>query len=141
MEIVYHSVHYVDLIRSFLGDPRSVHARTVSHPLYPKLASVRSAILMDYPDPVRATITTNHLPPFRREAPGKLPEMGGHARGDPGPRRPADELPARRRRSVSNICLLEDGKPGEWQSVRWKARGFPRRSSAPWRRSCHKEGS
>ena len=51
MEIVYHSVHYVDLMRSFLGDPRSVHARTVSHPLYPELASVCSSILLDFPIP------------------------------------------------------------------------------------------
>lgn len=60
VEMLYHSVHYVDLIRSFLGEPRSVMARTVGHPDMPKLASVRSSILLDYADPVRATITTNH---------------------------------------------------------------------------------
>jgi predicted dehydrogenase len=64
MEIVYHSVHYIDLFRSILGEPRSVHARTVSHPALPQLASVSSTIILDYPDPVRATITTNHMHDF-----------------------------------------------------------------------------
>ncbi|MGH9584640.1 MAG: Gfo/Idh/MocA family protein, partial [Bryobacteraceae bacterium] len=39
MEILHHSVHYVDLIRSFLGDPIKVYARTVKHPSMMKLAS------------------------------------------------------------------------------------------------------
>jgi len=64
VEMLYHSVHYVDLIRSFLGDPRGVMARTVGHPDHPRLASVRSSILLDYPDPLRATVTTNHLHKF-----------------------------------------------------------------------------
>jgi len=42
VEIVYHSVHYIDLMRSFLGNPHSVHARTVSHPQHPHLASASS---------------------------------------------------------------------------------------------------
>src|SRR5262249_24031933 len=29
VEILYHSVHYVDLIRSFLGEPKRVHALTI----------------------------------------------------------------------------------------------------------------
>lgn len=60
-EIVYHSVHYIDLIRSFLGDPRSLMARTVPHPAFEKMASVSSTIIMDYPDPIRATVTAHHL--------------------------------------------------------------------------------
>lgn len=64
VEMLYHSVHYVDLIRSFLGDPQSVLARTTGHPDLPGLASVRSSIILDYPEPIRATITTNHLHQF-----------------------------------------------------------------------------
>ena len=60
MEIVYHSIHYVDLIRSFWGDPESIYAKTVKHPKTPKLASSRSLIIMDYGDMKRAIITTNH---------------------------------------------------------------------------------
>ncbi|MDF2380953.1 Gfo/Idh/MocA family oxidoreductase [Nostoc ellipsosporum NOK] len=60
VEILYHSIHYIDLVRSFLGNPRSVYARTVRHPSQPALAAVRSDIIMDYGDWVRASIHTNH---------------------------------------------------------------------------------
>jgi predicted dehydrogenase len=47
MEILYHSIHYVDLVRSFLGDPQSVYAKTLSHPASPGLAQTRSTIILD----------------------------------------------------------------------------------------------
>ena len=59
LEIQYHSIHYIDLIRSFLGDPKRVMAKTVRHP-EKTLPSTRSSILMDYGDTVRAVINTNH---------------------------------------------------------------------------------
>ncbi|MGJ7033171.1 Gfo/Idh/MocA family protein [Niabella hirudinis] len=60
MEINYHSVHYIDLIRSFLGNPSRVYARTFKHPDSLQLASVKSTIIMDYDDYIRAAIHTNH---------------------------------------------------------------------------------
>lgn len=60
VEILYHSVHYVDLIRSFFGDPKGIYAKTVQHPRTTRLHSTRSAIAMDYGDLLRATVTTNH---------------------------------------------------------------------------------
>jgi predicted dehydrogenase len=60
VEILSHSVHYIDLIRSFCGDPAKVYARTLKHPNSPKLAATRSNIILDYGDSVRANITTNH---------------------------------------------------------------------------------
>jgi predicted dehydrogenase len=60
MEILYHSIHYVDLIRSFYGEPRGVWARTIGHPRMPRIRQVRSTIAMDYGERRRATITTNH---------------------------------------------------------------------------------
>lgn len=60
VEILYHSIHYIDLIRNLLGNPQSVYAKTTRHPLMPELASVRSNIIMDYGDIVRANILTNH---------------------------------------------------------------------------------
>jgi predicted dehydrogenase len=60
VEILYHSIHYVDLIRSFLGEPSGVHARTVRHPLAPRLAATRTTLALDYGDWKRATITANH---------------------------------------------------------------------------------
>jgi predicted dehydrogenase len=64
VEILYHSIHYIDLIRSFLGNPISVYAKTVKHPVMKELASVRSNIIMDYGDMIRANILTNHCHNF-----------------------------------------------------------------------------
>lgn len=60
MEILYNSIHYIDLIRYFFGNPERVFARTTKHPKMKALASTRSSIIMDYGDMVRANINTNH---------------------------------------------------------------------------------
>jgi predicted dehydrogenase len=60
MEVLYHSCHYIDFIRNLLGNPLSVYGKTTKHPLSLELASVRSNIIMDYGDLVRASIYTNH---------------------------------------------------------------------------------
>jgi predicted dehydrogenase len=59
LEIQYHSIHYVDLIRSFLGNPERVLAKTLKHPAK-ELSSSRSTILFDYGDTMHAVINTNH---------------------------------------------------------------------------------
>ena len=59
LEIQYHSVHYIDLIRSFFGDPKTVMAKTLKHPAK-SLSSTRSTILFDYGDTIHAVINTNH---------------------------------------------------------------------------------
>jgi predicted dehydrogenase len=64
VEILYHSIHYIDLVRSFLGNPAGVYAKTVKHPAMSQLASVRSNIIMDYGQVVRANILTNHCHDF-----------------------------------------------------------------------------
>jgi len=64
VEILYHSIHYVDLVRHLLGEPDSLHAHTNRHPSMPHLASVRSSIIMDYGAMVRANILTNHCHDF-----------------------------------------------------------------------------
>jgi predicted dehydrogenase len=60
VEILYHSIHYIDLIRNLLGNPAAVYAKTTRHPSMPQLASVRSNIIMDYGDMIRANVLTNH---------------------------------------------------------------------------------
>lgn len=67
VEILYHSIHYIDLVRSFLGNPGGIYAKTVKHPDMSQLASVRSNIIMDYGDMVRANIVTNHCHKFGME--------------------------------------------------------------------------
>ncbi len=64
MEILYHSIHYMDLVRQLAGEPESVFARTIKHPDMPQLASVKSMIYMDYGENLRASILTNHCHKF-----------------------------------------------------------------------------
>jgi predicted dehydrogenase len=60
MEIALHSIHYLDAIRSLLGEPARVWARTVRHPSAPKLASSRTSAILDYGDDVRCCLSVNH---------------------------------------------------------------------------------
>ncbi len=125
MEIVYHSVHYVDLFRSFLGDPRSVYARTYAHPALPELASVSSSMILDYPDPVRATITTNHMHRFgpqHQESYLKWEGTCGAIKARVGllmnyPQGVGDTF---------EYCRLdEQGQPGDWISESLPGSWFP----------------
>lgn len=59
-EINYHSIHYIDAIRSICGDPKSVYCKTLYSPKSPKLKQTRSTIIMDYGDKLSVTISTNH---------------------------------------------------------------------------------
>jgi predicted dehydrogenase len=70
VEIQIHTVHYLDTIRMLLGEPSRVFARTVKHPHFPKLASTRSSIILDYGDMIRCCLSINHCHPFgsRHEA-------------------------------------------------------------------------
>ncbi len=60
MEMLYHSIHYMDMIRYFLGMPNRVYAKTFQHPKQMQLASTRSIITFDYDRAVRAFVNTNH---------------------------------------------------------------------------------
>ena len=60
MEILYHSIHYIDLVRNLLGDPISLMASTIRHPSMKKLSSVRTNICMIHGDELWANILTNH---------------------------------------------------------------------------------
>ena len=64
VEIQVHTVHYLDTIRMLLGEPARVFARTVKHPHFPKLASTRSSIILDYGDMIRCCLSINHCHPF-----------------------------------------------------------------------------
>jgi predicted dehydrogenase len=60
LEILYHSIHYVDLCRAWFGNPNRVLAKTLRSPLSPKLEATRSIIVLEYDDWTRVTISTNH---------------------------------------------------------------------------------
>lgn len=141
LEIVYHSVHYIDLIRSFLGEPRSMMARTVPHPGLPKLASVSSSIIMDYPDPVRATITANHSHRFgakHQESYLKWEGTKGAIKARIGllldyPRGVGDEF---------EYCVSREGGKPEWVKVPIEGSWFPEAFVGTMAQMmCAKEGS
>jgi predicted dehydrogenase len=67
LEILYHSIHYVDLVRSWFGNPRSVYAKTVKSPRTPDLAATKSVIVFDYGDDKRVLISANHSHDFAPE--------------------------------------------------------------------------
>jgi predicted dehydrogenase len=60
LEILYHSIHYVDLVRSWFGNPLRVLAKALRNPQTPQLAATKSIIVMDYGDWKRVYIATNH---------------------------------------------------------------------------------
>ncbi|WP_316829875.1 Gfo/Idh/MocA family oxidoreductase [Pedobacter aquatilis] len=123
LEIQYHSIHYVDLIRSFLGNPKSVLAKTLKHPAK-KLSSSRSTILLDYGDTMHAVINTNHdheFGPDHQESyikwegtkgaiVAKIGLLMDYPHGVP---------------DVFEYCVVEEGKAPEWQTVKLEGSWFP----------------
>jgi predicted dehydrogenase len=66
VEIALHSIHYLDLIREVLGDPRGVHAKTMGHPNH-TVAQTRTSAILDYGDTVRCNVSINHDHKFGRK--------------------------------------------------------------------------
>lgn len=59
IEIAMHSIHYLDLIRSFVGNPIGVAARTIGHPKS-DMAQTRTSAILDYGPEVRCILSINH---------------------------------------------------------------------------------
>jgi predicted dehydrogenase len=66
IEIAVHSIHYFDFIRALLGNPTSVHARTMGHPLS-DMAQTRTSAILDFGNEVRCTLSINHDHDFGRK--------------------------------------------------------------------------
>lgn len=65
VEIVSHSIHYLDTIRALAGDPQAVFARSFSHPSS-ELTDTRTTMILDYPEPLRVVLSINHHHDFGR---------------------------------------------------------------------------
>ncbi|MBC9031992.1 Gfo/Idh/MocA family oxidoreductase [Sphingomonas sp. JC676] len=65
VEIVSHSIHYLDTIRALAGDPKGVFARSYGHPSS-RLADTRTTAILEYDAPLRATLSINHHHDFGR---------------------------------------------------------------------------
>ncbi|MDO6964479.1 Gfo/Idh/MocA family protein [Rhizobium alvei] len=66
IEITMHSIHYLDLIRQILGDPKGIHARSLGHPNH-EMAQTRTSAILDYGDRVRCALSINHDHKFGRK--------------------------------------------------------------------------
>lgn len=66
VEILLHSIHYLDFMRDLLGNPRGIAARTMGHPSS-NVANTRTAMVMDYGPPIRASLSINHNHAFGRK--------------------------------------------------------------------------
>ncbi|RXS95344.1 Gfo/Idh/MocA family oxidoreductase [Silvibacterium dinghuense] len=67
LEILYHSIHYFDLIRSWLGNPLRVMAKTVKSPQTAQLAATKTVAILDYGESMRVFVATNHSHQFGPE--------------------------------------------------------------------------
>jgi predicted dehydrogenase len=65
VEVVSHSIHYLDTIRALAGEPRQVLARTYHFP-GSELADTRTSAILDYGDELRVTLSINHHNDFGR---------------------------------------------------------------------------
>jgi predicted dehydrogenase len=64
LEVLYHSIHYLDLIRSWLGNPRGVYAKVVRNPVTSALAATKCSIILDYGDWQRTFVVATHTHDF-----------------------------------------------------------------------------
>ena len=64
LEVQMHSIHYLDLIRSLIGEPRGVYCKGVRHPAMPDYSDTRTSIVLDYGDTIRCSLTMNHAHTF-----------------------------------------------------------------------------
>jgi predicted dehydrogenase len=124
VEILYHSIHYIDLIRNLLDNPRSVYAKTTKHPSMAQLASVRSNIIMEYGELIAANILTNHCHNYgtpKQQSYIKIEGSKGAVKINFGalidyPRGAADSF---------EYVLLEEGKEPEWKMMEVEGSWFP----------------
>lgn len=123
LEIQYHSIHYIDLIRSFFGDPTSILAKTLKHPKK-TLSSSRSTILFDYGDTLHAVINTNHdhdFGPQHQESYIKWEGTQGAIKAKMGllmdyPHGVPDDF---------EYCLLQKGEKPQWKKLAIEGSWFP----------------
>jgi predicted dehydrogenase len=60
IEVLYHSIHYLDAIRSLFGEPEGVHCKAIDHPEMAELRDTRSTIILDYGNRIRCSLALNH---------------------------------------------------------------------------------
>jgi predicted dehydrogenase len=121
LEVLYHSIHYLDLIRSWFGNPMGVYAKTVRNPQTAALAATKSSIILDYGEWKRVFVVTNHghdLPAKTHRSFVQWEGTGGAIRMDMGvnldyPKGVPDTL-SYAERSSSNPQWIDLPVKGNW---------------------------
>ncbi|MDQ7027571.1 MAG: Gfo/Idh/MocA family oxidoreductase [Anaerolineae bacterium] len=125
VEILYHSIHYIDLVRSFCGTPQSVYAKTMNHPTAPDLkGGTRSMIIMDYGDNPRVNVMTNHSHAYGAQKQQSYIKFEGskgaiQIRAGLNMNYP-DGVPDK-----FEYILKEEGKESQWQALDINGSWFP----------------
>ena len=82
LEVLYHSIHYLDAIRWIAGEPDGVLCRAIAHPQFADFSDTRSTIVLDYGDRIRCSLVLNHThrqDPRHRESMMKIEGTKGAA--------------------------------------------------------------
>ncbi|WP_075601698.1 Gfo/Idh/MocA family protein [Saccharicrinis aurantiacus] len=123
LEIQQHSIHHIDLVRSFLGNPKGIMAKTLKHP-GKEMSSTRTNVIMEYGDDVRALVSTNHDHIFghnHQESYVKWEGTKGAIYAKMGLlMNYPDGVP-----DAFEYCILEEGKKPEWKSMKLEGSWFP----------------
>lgn len=123
LEILYHSIHYMDLIRSFLGTPARIMSRTFNHPLK-NFSSTRTTTVFDYGKSLRGVINTNHDHNFGQEQQESFIKW----EGTKGAIKIQMGLLMNYPHGVQDsfkCCLLKEGIAPQWQSLAIRGSWFP----------------
>jgi predicted dehydrogenase len=60
LEVLYHSIHYLDAIRFLFGEPEGVYCKAIAHPGMTEFRDTRSTIILDYGNRIRCSLMLNH---------------------------------------------------------------------------------
>jgi len=123
-EMLYHSIHYIDLVRSFMGEPQGIYAKSVRHPDVMKMDGSRTNIIFDYGDVTRVNVETNHQHKYglrHQESYVKWEGTEGAIKAKMGllMNYPDGEPDA------FEYCVLRDGEAPAWNSVDIEGTWFP----------------
>src|SRR5581483_310421 len=124
VSILYFAVHYFDTIRSFMGNPSELHAKTVTHRQGQTSAATRSCTVLNYGDTKIATIVTNHHRAFDcRHQEAYLRWEGDcgliQARFEP------NSYSSDRGPDVLEYCCAGTDGSAEWRSVNLRGKWIP----------------
>ncbi len=136
MEILMHSIHYLDLARSLMGEPERVWSAIASHPDATDIAETRSTSVMTFGATQRAVVSTFH----HHHAPG-----GDEAGNDTGHDASHMRIEGTRGTLVARLGVNLDyprGRPdtlelsrdgGAWESIALRSNWFPHAFEGPMR--------